>query len=154
LAIYSGRYRVWWSETDAAGLVHFSNFLRYCERAEEEFLLGLGFRQRFVVSGVPAVVFPRVRAGCEYLSPLRPGDEFRVDIVDVVVGNKSIRYRFEITNETTGRLSARCEIVAVAYSTERGESIPVPEELRRRLLEAGARSREQAQGGPGGGAPS
>jgi len=152
LAVFSARYRVRWSETDAAGFVHFSNFLRYCERAEEDFLLSLGFRYRFIRgTSIPLVAFPRVRAGCEYRAPLRPGDVFRVDIVDVVVGNKSIAYRFEIMNETLGRLSAVCEIVAVAYSLERGESVPVPSELREKLLAAGARLRGEAGGG---GAPS
>ncbi len=146
--VFSARYRVQWSETDAAGFVHFSNFLRYCERAEEDFLLGLGFRYRFIDgSSTPVMEFPRVRAGCEYRAPLRPGDMFRVDIVDVVLGNKSIAYRFEITNETLGKLSAVCEIVAVAYSLERGESVPVPRELRERLLAAGARLRREAGGG-------
>ncbi len=142
--LFSARYRVQWSETDAAGLVHFSNFFRYCERAEEDFLLSLGFHYRFTSIGVPAVAFPRVKAGCEYFSPLRPGDTFRVDIVDVVVGGKSIAYRFEIHNETTGRLSAVCEIVAVAFSLEKGGSIPVPDELREKLLERGAREKNRA----------
>jgi acyl-CoA thioester hydrolase len=148
--LFSGRYRVQWCETDAAGFVHFSNFLRYCERAEEDFLLSLGFRYRFINAATPVVAFPRVKAGCEYSAPLRPGDVFRVDIVDVVVGNKSITYRFEVFNESLGTLSARCEIVAVAFSLERGESIPVPEELKQRLLAAGARLRDGAGNAAGG----
>ncbi len=137
--VFSARYRVRWHETDAAGLVHFSNFFRYCERAEEDFLLSLGFRYSFAGGGnVPRVAFPRVVAECSYTAPLRPGDVFRVDIVSVTVGNKSIEYRFEITNETLDRPSASCRIVAVAFDVVEGRSIPVPGELRRRLLEAGA----------------
>ena len=151
MAVFSARYRVQWSETDAAGFVHFSNFLRYCERAEEDFLLSLGFRYRFVNAATPVLAFPRVRAGCDYMAPLRPGDRFRVDIVDVVLGNKSITYRFELFNEELGVASARCEIVAVAYSLVEGRSVPVPGELRERLLAAGARPREGGGGGAGGG---
>ncbi len=40
--LFSIRYRVWWSETDAALMMHFSNFFRVCERTEEEFLASLG----------------------------------------------------------------------------------------------------------------
>ena len=144
--VYVARYRVWWSETDAAGIVHFTNFLRYCERAEEEWLRGLGFCQcpRGGGFGAPRIVLPRVSAGCEYMFPLWPGDEFTVSIDEVVVGNKSIEYRFTIRNETRGgRVSARCRIVAVAYDTVEGSSIPLPDELRKRLLEAGARPRER-----------
>ena len=142
--MFSARYRVRWHETDAAGLVHFSNFFRYCERAEEDFLLRLGFRYRFAGGGgVPRIAFPRVVAECSYTAPLRPGDVFRVDIVSATVGNKSIEYVFKIVNETTGRESASCRIVAVAFDVVEGRSIPVPEELRTKLIEAGAAEKQR-----------
>ena len=144
MAVYEARYRVYWSETDAAGIVHFSNFLRYCERAEEEFLRGLGFPCGCEGQGRPRYALPRVSAGCEYSFPLWPGDEFSVSIDEVIVGNKSLTYKFTIRNLSRGGVvSARCSITAVLYDLERGESIPIPEELRRRLIEAGARPREQ-----------
>ena len=36
------RQRVEFADTDMAGIVHFSNFFRYMERAEHEFLRSLG----------------------------------------------------------------------------------------------------------------
>jgi len=159
LPVFEARYRVWWSETDAAGIVHFSNFFRYCERAEEEFLRGLGVRCCRAEPGDAAIrgprfVMPRVRAECEYLFPLWPGDEYSVSIDDVVLGRKSIQYRFTIRNLTRGgRVSARCTIVAVAYDTERGEAIEIPGDVRDALLKAGARLRDDvAAGGAAGGA--
>jgi len=150
--VFSARYRVHWSETDAAGIVHFSNFFRYCERAEEDFLYSLGVCECVGREGRPVIAFPRVHSECSYEAPLRPGDVFRVDIDEVVIGNKSITYRFTIVNESLGRKSAVCRIVAVAYDLREGRSIPVPEELRRRLLEAGAVERERGGAAGGGGA--
>ena len=37
------RRRVEFSETDMAGIVHYSNFFRYMEAAEHEFFRALGF---------------------------------------------------------------------------------------------------------------
>jgi len=107
--LYSKRYRVYWSETDAALMMHFSNFFRVCERTEEEFLASLGVTQR----GPPGsrILMPRVHAECDYESPLRPGAIYRVDITDVVIGRSSLQYLYEFYDESSGKLSARCKIV-------------------------------------------
>jgi acyl-CoA thioester hydrolase len=39
---YKVRRRVEFSETDMAGIVHYSNFFRYMEAAEHEFFRSLG----------------------------------------------------------------------------------------------------------------
>lgn len=138
--LFSAKYRVWWSETDAALMMHFSNFFRACERTEEEFLSSLGVTQ----VGRPGsrLLMPRVRAECDYESPLRPGDVYRVDLVDLVLGRSSLQYTYEIYNETAGRLSARCRIVTVVYDEATGRAREIPRELRERLLSAGARQRD------------
>mgnify|MGYP001772635101 CR=1 FL=1 len=140
--IFSLRYRVWWSETDAAIMMHFSNFFRVCERTEEEFLSHLGVAQ----VGQPGsrLLMPRVRAECDYESPLRPGDMYRVDIVDIVLGRTSIQYSYEVYNETRGRLSARCRIVTVIYDEATDRPKEIPAELRNKLLASGARQRDDS----------
>lgn len=143
MALFSLEGRVYWSETDAAGLVHFSNILRYCERAEEEFmisLLGRGW-------GPGSPLFPRVHAECDYHSTLTPHERWRVDIVDVMIGRKSVEYRFEVYNLETNSLAAKCRIVAVAFDPGQGRAVEVPGELREALLRAGARLKQEAMGG-------
>lgn len=104
--------RVAFSETDAAGIVHFANFFRYMEDAEHAFLRHLGLRvhhdHEAGTSG-----FPRVSATCDYLAPLRFEDEFTIDLRVAGKTDKSITYAFTFTradgNETievaTGRLT-------------------------------------------------
>jgi len=135
--IFAAEYYVYWSETDAAQLVHFSNYFRICERAEEDFWRSLGLK--FDTSY--GLIFPRVHASCDYRSPLHPGDRFRVEIVNIVLGNTSLTYFFRIFNITRDRLAAECRIVATAYSIEKQETIPIPVEVRKLLLERGAEER-------------
>jgi len=143
MALYAKTYRVWWDETDAAGIAHFTSFFKYCERLEEEFLADLGFRNPPSGPVDAKIIFPRVKASCEYKYPLWPGDTYTVSIEDILVGEKSITYTFRIVNNTRGdKLSAQCTIVVVAYDTEKGKSIAIPEELRRELVRKGARSRD------------
>ncbi len=104
---------------------------------EDFFNTVLGWRWR-----PGSVMFPRVRAECSYYKPLFVHDDFRVDIVDVVIGRKSITYRFEVYNESRGYKSADCTIVTVAVSPDTMEAIEVPGDVRDKLLRAGARLRE------------
>ncbi len=141
MAVYVYRSVAYWNETDAAGIVHFSNFFRYCERAEEDFWIneygGLNeARKRF------NILFPRVRAECNFYFPIYPYDKFRVEIEDVLLGNSSITYKHKIYNESRGgKLSAECSITVVCVDRESMKSIPLPDEVRSFLLRHGAREK-------------
>jgi acyl-CoA thioester hydrolase len=55
--------RVQFSDTDMAGIVHFSNFFRYMERVEHGFFRSLGFSiVDPPVEGAERVGWPRVHA--------------------------------------------------------------------------------------------
>ena len=57
--------RVEFSETDMAGIVHYSNFFRYMETAEHGFFRSLG-HSVVMDKFEPPLGWPRVRAECEY----------------------------------------------------------------------------------------
>ncbi len=125
-AVYKARYKVYWSETDAAGIMHFSNHFRVCERVEEDFVRSLGFEY----TAGSRITFPRVHAECDYKAPLRAGDEYTVTITGVELGRSSITYKFSIYNESLGREAARCVIVAVAYDNIERRPVELPGEFR------------------------
>jgi len=92
---YKVRRRVEFSETDMAGIVHYSNFFRYMEAAEHEFFRSLGFS--VVTRHVdPPVGWPRVRAECDYKQPLRFEDEYEVHMLVAEKKSKSVTYQFRI----------------------------------------------------------
>lgn len=138
--IFSREGRVYWNQTDAAQIAHFSSIFSYCEETEEEFFASiLGARWR------PGnVLFPRVHASCDFKTPLRVHDRFRVDIDEVLVGEKSITYKFHVYNLDLDSLAAECIIVTVAVDPATFKGVRVPEELVERLLANGARRREEA----------
>ncbi len=106
--------RVTWVETDAAQVVHFTNYFRYFERAEEEFYNKLGLD--FLSLSKYNVWLPRVEAHCKYLSPCRFNDLIEVSLRIDKIREKSIHYGFTINNLTTGKKSAEGYVVAVAAS--------------------------------------
>lgn len=84
---------VQFSETDAAGLVHFSNFFRYMERAEWDLFRAAGLplleEQEGILRG-----WPRVKAECSFSSPLRFGDTLRIHLKVREITDRSITYAF------------------------------------------------------------
>ena len=74
------RQRVEFADTDMAGIVHFSNFFRYMERAEHEFLRSLGLSVH-AVNGDDLVSWPRVSAECKFRAPLSFEDELDVHLL-------------------------------------------------------------------------
>src|SRR6266404_7252563 len=85
--------RVEFSETDMAGIVHYSNFFRYMETAEHGFFRSLGYS--IVTREVdPPVGWPRVHAACDYKKPLRFEDEVEIHLMVSRKKSKSLSYAF------------------------------------------------------------
>jgi acyl-CoA thioester hydrolase len=86
--------RVEFSDTDMAGIVHYSNFFRYMETAEHGFFRHLGYS--VVMSHFePPVGWPRVNAQCEYRQPLRFEDEVEIHMLVSDKKSKSLSYIFK-----------------------------------------------------------
>ena len=85
--------RVEFSETDMAGIVHYSNFFRYMESAEHGFFRSLGFSVVTRQSD-PPVGWPRVHAECDFRQPLYFEDEVQIHMLVREKKSKSLTYEF------------------------------------------------------------
>ncbi len=88
--------RVEFSETDMAGIVHYSNFFKYMETAEHGYFRALGCSVVMDHFSVP-VGWPRVHAECDYRRPLRFEDEVEIHLLVSKKKSKSISYLFKFT---------------------------------------------------------
>ncbi len=88
------RRRVVFSETDAAGLVHFACFFRYFEDAEHALWRDAGLS---IHSEDSEIGWPRVSATCEFHRPLKFEQEFDVSVRVTEVARRTITYAGEIT---------------------------------------------------------
>ncbi|WP_026295710.1 tol-pal system-associated acyl-CoA thioesterase [Aromatoleum toluclasticum] len=48
--VFSLPVRVYYEDTDAAGVIYYANYLRYCERARTEWLRAAGFEQQALLT--------------------------------------------------------------------------------------------------------
>ena len=133
--------RVEFSETDMAGIVHFSNFFRYMETAEHGFYRSLGFSVT-LNDFDPPLGFPRVHAACDYKKPLRFEDLLEIHLLVKEKRSRVLNYLFrfsklpaENTNGTpmlvaTGVLT----VVCVAHDRNgKMEAVSIPAELAKRI---------------------
>jgi YbgC/YbaW family acyl-CoA thioester hydrolase len=101
--------RVEFGDTDMAGIMHFSNFFRFMEVAETDFLRSRGLTVAWEADG-QRYGFPRVSVACDYSRPARFGDELTITVTVEKVGRKSVAYRFDFTRAgeylATGRMTS------------------------------------------------
>jgi YbgC/YbaW family acyl-CoA thioester hydrolase len=129
--------RVEFSETDAAGIVHFSNFFRYMESVEHAFFRSLG-HSVMLKDHQPPLGFPRVHAECDYQSPLRFEDLVEMHLLVREKKPKSISYqiRFRNLSATPVREVARgvLTVVCVAKHDDGSfRSTRIPHELAEKI---------------------
>ncbi len=133
--------RVEFSDTDMAGIVHYSNFFRYMEAAEHEFFRSLGFS--VVTRQVdPPVGWPRVHAECDYKQPLRFEDEVEIHMVVSEKKSKSLTYsfRFRKLNGPAPVEVARgsLTVVCVTHQGGRMKAATIPREIADKIEAAPA----------------
>lgn len=103
--------RVEFRETDAAGIVHFSEFFPYMEQAEHALLRHLGLS--VVLEDEDGITsWPRVSASCEYQGAAKFEDVLDIAVRVERLGTRSVTYFFEFTRAgqtiATGRITAVC----------------------------------------------
>jgi acyl-CoA thioester hydrolase len=148
---FTMRRRVAFSETDAAGIVHFSHFFRYMEDAEHAFIRSLGHSVATRI-GNERYGWPRVRAECEYLSPLKFEDELEVTLLVKQVKPRAITYDFFLHHIEEGRpdkLAARGSITAVCVQRQADgtmASVPIPMQIAGLIAPASPEDHPPLQG--------
>ncbi len=84
------------SDTDAAGIVHFARYMAFMETAEHQFLHSLGTDVMFEHGG-NRIGLPRVSASCDYKRPLFYKDKIEIQVRVLRIGTKSVKYGFRFT---------------------------------------------------------
>src|ERR1700689_4715047 len=91
---YKATRRVEFSDTDMAGIMHYSNFFRFMETAEHAFFRSLGLS--IVTKKIePPVGWPRVRAQCDFKAPLHFEDEVEIHLLVSEKKLKALSYIFK-----------------------------------------------------------
>jgi len=87
--------RVYYEDTDLAGIVYYANYLKFIERARSEWVRGLGVDQGRLRDEA-GIVFAVRRVEADYLRPAKFDDILDVETTLVTLGGARILLRQEV----------------------------------------------------------
>lgn len=122
------------SESDAAGMIHFSKIACYAEEAEHACLKLAGFP--IELYNPEAYRWPRVNFHANYLRPISPLVPIEIQIQPRILGRSSITWHFTIFDRKRETVFCKGEMKTVCCLQVNGQLnvSPLPEELREILL--------------------
>lgn len=120
--------RVFYEDTDMAGIVYHANYLKYIERARSDWVATLGIDQNAMRAG--GVVFVVRRIEADYLAPAHFDERLEVHTVTRSVSGVRLVMGQEVRRN--GEVLFRAEVTAVCVN-QAGQPVRLPSELRRQV---------------------
>ena len=129
---FKAQRRVEFSDTDMAGIMHYSNFFRFMETAEHGFYRSLGFS--VVEEKNPRVGWPRVHASCDYKKPLRFEDLVEIHLLVTEKKSKAVSFQFRFSKLADGHAEevarGALTIVCVSHAPDGSmKAVPIPPQI-------------------------
>ncbi len=129
---YSIEERVRWGDVDAARIIFYGAYIRFFEFAETELFraVGLSYGEMFDQLDV---WLPRAHIECDFRRAAQLDDLLEVSVYVGRMGRKSLRLNFEVRRKGVDEMIAEAHFVLVSVRRDTFETVPLPQELRRRL---------------------
>jgi acyl-CoA thioester hydrolase len=115
--------RVYYEDTDAAGVVYYANYLRFLERARTEWLASLGI----TLTGLErehGVVFVVHRLEIEYRQPARLYDPLEVTLEPIEIGRSRLLAAQDVLLAEAPIVRARVTLACMQRARWRPARIP------------------------------
>jgi YbgC/YbaW family acyl-CoA thioester hydrolase len=124
--------RVRWGDVDAARIIFYGAYIRFFEFAETELFRAVGLPYGVMFAELD-IWLPRAHLECDFRNAAQLDDLLEVCVYVGRVGTKSLRLNFEVRRKDEQQMVAEAHFVLVAVRRNTFESVPVPDELKRRL---------------------
>ncbi|MBK5928651.1 tol-pal system-associated acyl-CoA thioesterase [Rhodobaculum claviforme] len=131
--MHSHTVRVYYEDTDLAGIVYYANYLKFIERARSEWVRTLGLDQRGMRAQT-GVVFAVRRVVADYLAPARFDDLLEVVSRPMAVTPARLVMDQRVLRDGRTLFTAQVTLVALDAS---GRAVRLPAGLRDAVQAAG-----------------
>lgn len=114
-------------DTDAAGVMHFHQLLRWCHVAYEESLERFGVMAGTIFPGpgrTPAVALPIVHVSADYRRPLACGDPLAIELRPLQLDEGSFEIRYRFLHDGQEAASGLTRHVAIEAASRRRTELP------------------------------
>jgi acyl-CoA thioester hydrolase len=120
---FSCKYRVYWEDTDAGGVVYYANYLKFMERCRTEWLRDLGIDQNRMRSE-RQLQFAVVGATIDFLRPAVLDDEILVTAELVRLTGATITFKQAVYRGDTQLIEASTRVACLDSSSLKPRAIP------------------------------
>jgi acyl-CoA thioester hydrolase len=127
------KLRVYYEDTDLAGIVYYANYLKFIERARTEWVRELGIDQGRL-KAEEGIVFAVRRVEADYLAPARFDDVLEVETACLETTAARVVLGQRVMRDGRCLVDARVTIVALSDS---GRPARLPAALRRAMEGSG-----------------
>jgi acyl-CoA thioester hydrolase len=124
---FSTKYRVYYEDTDAGGIVYHANYLRFCERSRTEYLRDLEVSQSDLVRDEKLIFVVR-RCEIDYLFPAKLDDLIEVTAEVTKTSATSLIMHQEVKKDD--KVLAAMDVVIVCIDSETYRPKKIPEKLK------------------------
>ncbi len=121
--------RVYWEDTDAAGMVYYANYLRFTERARSDMLRAAGIDQSALLER-DGIVFAVRNCEIEYLGSARLDDEIEVHTTVTGLAGATVSADQVIRRDGEDLVRSRIRLACVNRD---GRPQRLPREVRRAI---------------------
>lgn len=125
--------RVYYEDTDLAGIVYYANYLKFIERGRSEWIRTLGVDQTRLRDET-GIVFAVRRVEADYLRPARFGEDLTVETLPVAATGARILVDQAVLRGDERLFEARVTLVCLSAA---GGAARIPAELRALLAPHG-----------------
>ncbi len=135
--MFTMRYRVYYEDTDASGVMYHARYLAFFERARTEFLRQAGFDQDQLMRA-QNIAFTLSDVAVKYRAPARLDDELDVSVAVERLGAASLSFSQSLRCQDRLCATAQVRAGCVAMDTFKPTAMPGP--LRQALEKIACRS--------------
>ncbi len=122
--------RVYYEDTDTAGIVYYANYLRYLERGRTEWLRALGVEQLRLAEET-GIVFAVRSLNIEYLKPARLDDQLAVLTELTLAGRAQVMLKQWI--ERGGETLVEATVRVACLDAKKMKPAALPAVIRRKM---------------------
>lgn len=122
--------RVYYEDTDAAGVIYYANYLRYCERARTEWLRAAGFEQQALLARQRIGFVVRSVTG-DFVSAGMLDDALQVTAAVETLRGASLVFVQKVMRGD--QILFRGRFVIACVDLDRKCPVPLPADMRKKL---------------------
>ena len=124
--------RVYYEDTDAAGIVYYANYFRFMERARTEWLRSLGYEQDDL-RREHGLVFVVRHVEADYLDPARFNDQLWVTCELIEHGRSALTMAQNVYRQEDDRLLCRGQVRLVCIDIDRFRPKAIPQQILEKM---------------------